>query len=312
MKHEQTTEKVQQGTGKTRVLAGRRWVIVRGTTLLAIAVAIFQGMKNTPQRIENSHTETVETRKEIGMKHYTAGVYTEAIKVFDEAIREIPPYDDEVHELYYWRGRAKFALKHYDAGIYDFREALDRKSDFARAYDWIAQAHMEMEEYSEAIAYFTIAIKISPDTDLYLKRGGARLKNGRSFGDEESRKMELESAVEDFTELVRRTSRLPRPYVLRGLCKYELGKPTAAIYDYNEAIQLKVDDPNAYYYRAKSYIEIGRRDDADQDYDKAIELAEKQGNTVLLESIYCDNGMYRVEQQGDTKLLETILKSPLW
>ena len=45
MKHEQTTEKVQQGTGKTRVLAGRRWVIVRGTILLAIAVAIFQGMK---------------------------------------------------------------------------------------------------------------------------------------------------------------------------------------------------------------------------------------------------------------------------
>ena len=172
---------------------------------------------------------------------------------------------------------------------------------------------MEMEEYTEAIAYFTIAIKISPDTDLYLKRGGARLKNGRSFGDEESREMELEAAVEDFTELVRRAHRVCRVLMSFGACANmswvnRQQRFTTITRQYNSTSMTQMLITTG----PKSYIEIGRRDDADQDYDKTIELAEKQGNTVLLESIYCDNNMYRVEQQGDTKLLEIILKAPLW
>jgi tetratricopeptide (TPR) repeat protein len=78
-----------------------------------------------------------------------------------------------------------------------------------------------------------------------------------------SESLNLNQAIEDYTETLRLNPNDARAYINRGLVYYEKGDYDQAVADYNQAIRLAPNDAYAYYRRGFAYYDK-------KDYDKAL------------------------------------------
>ena len=79
-------------------------------------------------------------------------------------------------------------------------------------------------------------------------------------------------AIREFTHAIRLNPNDGIAYVLRGICRAELGQHVAAISDYDIAIRLSPADANAYFMRGVTKGVLGQHFAAIADYDIAIRL----------------------------------------
>lgn len=189
---------------------------------------------------------------------------------------------------YYYRGRA-----HYDAGylgraVDDFSEAirlysletaygtqrrktalLVEQGCYRCCYHLRGCAYLAMGQLGEAVADFSVALQLGPDSESFYGRGVAHLGQG-----------ELDLAIGDFDEAIRLQPHC-LSYLVRGNAFYQKGYLDQAISDLSEAIGLGCNLPEAYVYRGDVYAARGELERAVADYGEGIRLEPGDGSYYL-------------------------------
>jgi len=124
---------------------------------------------------------------------------------------------------------------------------------------WVAKAEVALP--SEAVDYFTAQIRRRPTSDAYHRRAVAWRKRG-----------ELDSAVADFTEAIRRDPKAGAVFNGRGVAWDDKQEYDKAIIDYTEAIRLDPTDARAFYNRGNAWWYKQEYDRAVADYTEAVRL----------------------------------------
>lgn len=151
-----------------------------------------------------------------------------------------------------------------------FNILVTQNSNDAEAFFNQGNANVDSEDYQEAIADFTKAIKINPTyKDAYYWRAYVyrKLKN-------------YQAGIADYTKLISLNpdSRLFY-YYDRGNAYRELKNYQAAIADYTKAMKINPNDADAYFNRGIAYSELRDYETAASDVLKAAQLYQRQGNT---------------------------------
>jgi len=178
-------------------------------------------------------------------------LFTNAIQLRSERLRDPALTATEKSYLYYYRGR-----------VYQYRARVDNYLASTAAGNQ-ANEKLGDEDGDAAIADFGAAIAADPsNAEAYRTRG-------ESEWDSDSK------AIADFTAALKLNSLGPEEtaetYFARGQ-HYEFDQPSAAIADYGSALSLDPNYAAAYYERGKLYDKQGHRDLAIADYSSALPL----------------------------------------
>jgi len=139
-----------------------------------------------------------------GLSYAKGGLYTEAIKVYNQAIRQNP---DDVN-AYNNRGSAYERAGDYHQAIADYDKAIELKPRDAEIYYNRGIAHGKADQPEHAIADFTKAIELNPKfADAYFNRAyiyDVLLQNPQR-------------AIEDYTQAIKLKSKFTEAYHSRGV-----------------------------------------------------------------------------------------------
>jgi tetratricopeptide (TPR) repeat protein len=120
-----------------------------------------------------------------------------------------------------------------------------------------------------------IAVNNEPSTD----KPEEKLKNPQSTGEfmvagmVESERGDDKTAINTFSEAIKRDGNSAEAYYRRGISKYRRGDRQGAVADYGEAIKLNPDYTNAYYNRASIRLfDLNDYKGAVADYTEALRL----------------------------------------
>jgi tetratricopeptide (TPR) repeat protein len=167
---------------------------------------------------------------------------------------------------FFLRGNVQLQKREYREAIRYYSEALNKKPDFADAYNNRGLAKFRDDDREGALADYTRAIDADPDfAAAYLNRAEVRLETGDASGS----LADLQRIEKQYTDSTFYQTRLGDTYV-------RLNKPAEAQVAYDRALQL---DPNnvealtnrgALFYGQKAY------EQAESDINKALQLNPKQ------------------------------------
>ena len=195
-----------------------------------------------------------------GNRFYDEGKFLAAVDEFSKAINKKPDYA----EAYNSRGNAHKALGDKFSAIKDYNKAIKQKHGFAEAYYNRGYMYYETGDKSRAKEDFTKAIEFKQGyAEAYYTRGCTHHK----LGDETK-------AIEDYSKAIELEPGYAEAYYNLGCTLYKLGDKTRAIEDYSKAIELKPDVAVYYFNRGNAYFELGDKSKAKEDFSKAIELKQ--------------------------------------
>ena len=232
---------------------------------------------------------------ERGNQLWRLGRHEEAVKAFDEAIKQKPSF---AYLAYYGKGFTLVRQGKIQESIPLLEKAVKLKPDFATAlriqsviYRKLKQANKgllainkaielepqnpnlyseksfilsDLKEYVPAEAAITEAIKLNPRGAFY---------NNRGIIYSEQKKWDL--ALADYNKAIQINPNDAKAYYNRGNIYSEQKKWDLALADYNKSIQSNPNNARAYYNRGNFYSEQKKWDLALADYDKAIETNPK-------------------------------------
>jgi tetratricopeptide (TPR) repeat protein len=137
--------------------------------------------------------------------------------------------------------------------------------DSAWAYDNRGNAYLEKQDYDNALADFSQAIKLDPNnTNGFDGRGLAYVA-----------KNDYDRGIADFTKTIQLDPKFMWAYSNRGRAYRLKGDYDRAIADYGQAIQIDAKFIEAYNNRGYAYSLKGDYDRAIADYSQAIQLDPK-------------------------------------
>lgn len=135
-------------------------------------------------------------------------------------------------------GQYETALEYLLLGVEKFPNVLSVRYNLANTYQ-------NLEQYTQAVAEYNIAEKLSveQDNDYFLQfinsnRGACRLKGN----------LELDKAILDFTAVILLNEENPVPYYNRAICQFKLKQYEFACSDWKRASDLN-------YAAAGNYVD---------------------------------------------------------
>ena len=158
--------------------------------------------------------------------------------------------------------------RHYDAGEYadaiaEYTKAIALDPNSAVTYNNRGYAYAELGKYAEAIADYTMAIVLDPkDSTAYNNRGYVYNELGK-----------YAEAIADCTQAIALDPKYATAYNHRGYAYRNLGKYAEAIADCTQAIALDSQYAKAYNNRGVARNYLKQHPAAVEDFTKAIELA---------------------------------------
>ncbi len=186
-----------------------------------------------------------------------------------------------------------------DKALDDFAAAIAADPDHAAGY-LLARAnlHLDCENYADADADCTAALKLDPDNPAAFRTRGLA---HRELGDLPAADADLSEAVRlepaavlarlarasvraslgqfadaaaDCDEVIRRSPGSAQAHTLRGLCREQLGDAAGALVDLTEAVRLA---PSAATFnaRAAAHYRAGRYADAARDHQEALKRSPR-------------------------------------
>ncbi|MFM6911208.1 MAG: tetratricopeptide repeat protein, partial [Dolichospermum sp.] len=161
--------------------------------------------------------------------------YPEAIKAFDEAIKQKPEF---IHLAYYGKGLALYWSGKDSEAITALELAVKFKPEFVPAWNTLSVVYRKSNQLDKALAAINKAIQLQPNNpNVYVQKGVVlfSLKKYR----------EAAAAINKAIELSPRAAF----YYNRGVVRKELGDKQGAIDDYNQAIKINPNLAQAYYNR---------------------------------------------------------------
>ncbi len=189
----------------------------------------------------------------------------------------------------------------YDKAIHEYDKALELDPACVQAYHDRGLAHVQRQQYMEAIADFSRVIELNPqhatpqlagtyynrglvyarqnasdqaladyDQALALDPDNALIYNSR--GNVHYNTKDYARAIADYDQAIQHDPEYADAYLNRGLTYMAQEEYQHAIADYNQVIALNPDSAIAYNYRGQAYARLQQYARALEDYTQAIML----------------------------------------
>ena len=217
-----------------------------------------------PHQLFGGSVRALEVR---GVAYYRKGDNDNAIKIFDEAIRQQPTFVS----AYLDRGAAYQSKGERDQALADFNRAMRLDPKNARAY--CDRADLEddlLRQPDKALTDYNQAIRLAPDFQrAYFNRGAF------FFGQHD-----YERAIADYSRAIQLMPNDLGAYAYRACAYAKQGDRTQAFADATAAIKLKPAEMPLWrvtdlHLRAKAYKIIGQPELALRDLREAVRLMPK-------------------------------------
>lgn len=197
-------------------------------------------------------------------------------------------------EDYYEQGKLEIDNKNYDKAIENFEKALEIKSDYVLANNYIGYTYRVKKEYEKAKDIFTKSIEMdSENSYAYYMRGYTYFKNLKN----------RTQAKKDFLKALEIKPNYAKPAEYMGDILYDEGKLEEATKYYDIAIEANPDDSYLYYSRALSIYSEDGLYAALSDIETVIELG---GEDWYLSQAYTFRGLYYLQQLGNVGLIDAM------
>ncbi|MGF1675961.1 MAG: tetratricopeptide repeat protein [Rivularia sp. (in: cyanobacteria)] len=285
---------------------------------LGIPVSTFLGLVPRlgvkPQKVENTRPPQLNTQKkksieeavlsadvsggnitasqwlERGNQLFRLRRYQEAVKAFDEAIKQNSPL---VYLAYYGKGLA--LADNFKESVTALEQAVKSKSNFVPALHQLSVVYRKLNQLDKALVAINKAIKLEPENpNLYNEKYGV-LNEKKEYAQAEaaitkaiqitpraafysnrgvfySNQENWKSALVDYNQAIEINPNYFDAYFNRALV-YSLQKQyELALADFKKAIQINPGNVNAYYYRGITYSFHNKYELALADYNKAIQI----------------------------------------
>ncbi len=207
--------------------------------------------------------------------------YAEAINYLTAEISKSPDAFGYIGRATAWEERGEL-----DSAIADFTEAIRLNPNSTFTYKCRGTAWMGKKEYDKSIADYGEAIRLDPkDANAYKIRGILW-----------SLKQEFEKAIADCDEAIRLNPESAVAYFARGNAWEDKREHDKAIADYDEVIRLEPKNADAYCYRGNAWDEKREYDKAIADYNEGIRIDPKSStahNCIAWMRATCPDERYR-------------------
>ncbi len=224
------------------------------------------------------YDETLKTLQEqLDAASHQADVAVEQARKSDDALKETQDLKEQISQI----------KTEGDANV----SKAEQAAKDALASQWIAEAKAEEDENpAMAIKYYSRVIDLSPDKAAmaYNNRGIAKGIMG-----------DLNGALEDFNEAIRRDDSHPSAFYNRGLTFFKLEQWNDALNDINAAISLAPNHGESYELRGSIKRSLEDESGAFEDYTKAIELAPDNPIAYFHRSLIRKNNNDMMGAMGD-------------
>ena len=199
--------------------------------------------------------------------------YQAAVTDFDRAL-ELGA--QQLGDIYYNRGFAKFNLEQYEDAIVDFDNAIIQGFAVPVAYMNRGRAKIELGQVRDAIDvdFSTALILDSQDAQTYLERGLAY------FGLDS-----FQLAIDDFGNAIGLNGELAEAYYNRGLGHLEIKQRDSAKEDFDDAIRLDSDFTEAYLSRGFLHFKLDEHLLAVEDLTKVVSLDPENTEAMRLRAL---------------------------
>ncbi|MGF1590273.1 MAG: tetratricopeptide repeat protein [Pleurocapsa sp.] len=133
----------------------------------------------TPDELDRSSLELIESWFELGLKQVSAGEFKKAIASWEKALNLNPNLSEAWHN----RGSALGRLGNYEAAIDSFQNALTIDPHNYQAWNDRAHALYQLQNWPEAVDSWSNAIKIMPGNHLFWYNRGCALEQLEKWQD---------------------------------------------------------------------------------------------------------------------------------
>ncbi|MFD2572164.1 tetratricopeptide repeat protein [Spirosoma soli] len=176
---------------------------------------------------------------------------------------------------FFLRGNVQLQKREYREAIRYYTEAIEKKNDFADAYNNRGLAKFRNDDREGALADYTKAIETDPDFGTaYFNRAEVRLETGDATGS----LADLQRIEKQYRDSTFYQTRLGDTYV-------RLNNPALAQSAYDRAIQLDPDNVEALTNRAALYYSQKQYEQAEHDIQRALQLNPKQDAALNNQSL---------------------------
>ncbi|NJO65328.1 MAG: tetratricopeptide repeat protein [Richelia sp. RM2_1_2] len=215
--------------------------------------------------------------------------YEEAVKAFDQAIKQ-QPKSNFIHLAYYGKGLALGAQgKHQDSvTITAFEQAVKLKPGFVAGWTVLSAAYRELNQSEKALLANDKAIQLQPKNPNLYNQKFLVLNRLQRY-------IEAETAINKAIEIAPRAAF----YFNRSLLYYEQKKWELALDDYNKAIQINSNDAKIYNNRGVLYDKQEKWELALADYNKTIQI-----NPNLAQAYYNRGNIYSEQRKWKLALAD--------
>jgi serine/threonine protein kinase/Flp pilus assembly protein TadD len=202
-----------------------------------------------------------KTAYDDAMRLFNDDKATEAVRHFDDAIRENPDY----LEAYVGRAEARRSLRQYELSLEDCSKVIQINPTEPRGYNCRGFAYNLLKQYEPAVRDLNEAIRLNPRFAIAFEHRGNAYSGLQQY----------EKAVEDYTQVIRLRPRNADCYVRRAAAYTNLKQYDKAVQDYTEAIRFQPDMARAYSGRASVEELLGDAAGASADRRHARESRKK-------------------------------------
>jgi tetratricopeptide (TPR) repeat protein len=149
--------------------------------LLFASVAVFRQifktrkMESSLSRLKNKLTKekgTVQEYYELGSIYSEKKVYTQAISLFQKAIKVAEEEEEDINiaPVYNGLGYVYFAQEQYDIAIRQYKEALKLQPDYVVALNNLGHAYEKKKLTAQALQMYEESLKFEPNNTVAKRR----------------------------------------------------------------------------------------------------------------------------------------------
>jgi tetratricopeptide (TPR) repeat protein/S1-C subfamily serine protease len=187
-----------------------------------------------------------------------------AIEALQQAINTLPKREDlkNFHSSILQQQSVVYRyLENYEQALTVINQAISLVPNNPNHYNEKWSVLSELKRYDEGLAAITQAITLAPRALWYLNRG-ILYHNQQKYN----------LALADYTKAIELNPNYALAYNNRGTLYDDQQKYELALADYNQAIELNRNNAQAYYNRGNLYYDLQKYDLALSDYNKAIDI----------------------------------------